>query len=50
MYYEKIVKYNYFIKKMCGYYNIFCDIKVKKHKIHKNILNDFTYKYEKSKI
>ena len=47
MYYKKFVKYKYFIKKMFDYYNIPCDIKVKKHKIYENIWNDFTYKYEK---
>ena len=50
MYYKKFVKYKYFIQKMCDYYNIPCDIKVKKHKIYENIWNDFTYKYEKSEI
>ena len=32
MHYEKLVKYNYFIKKMCDYYNKPCDKRVKKHK------------------
>lgn len=41
MYYKSSVNHSYFIKKVCDYYNISCNIKNKVNKIHEATWNDF---------